>query len=159
MEKRKHIWAMLLFVVSCLFSTNAFAYDALIDGIYYNFYGDKAEVVEVGSVFSGDIIIPESVIYHEQTYSVTSIGNYAFKYCDGLTSVTIGSGVLSIGISAFTSSPKKVIWLTNTPPNGYTNLQGSINYVANNLYTSLKNVTVYPYLSSLFEVTPKSWTD
>jgi hypothetical protein len=58
---------------------------------------------------------------------------------------------LSIGINAFTSSPKKVIWLTNTPPNGYANLQGSINYVANNLYTSLKNVTVYPYLSSLFE--------
>ena len=84
--------------------------------------------------------------------SVTSIGNYAFRDCSGLTSVTIGSGVLSIGTNAFTSSPKKVIWLTNTPPDGYTNLQGSVNYVANNLYTSLKNVTVYPYLSSLFEV-------
>ena len=84
--------------------------------------------------------------------SVTSIGQEAFYGCSGLASVTIGLGVLSIGINAFTSSPKKVIWLTNTPPNGYANLQGSINYVANNLYTSLKNVTVYPYLSSLFEV-------
>ena len=85
--------------------------------------------------------------------SVTSIGDYAFYDCNRLTSVLIGSGVLSIGSTAFqNTSPKKVIWLTNTPPSGYTNLRGEVNYVANNLYTSLSNVTVYPYLSSLFEV-------
>jgi hypothetical protein len=33
--------------------------------------------------------------------SVTSIGNYAFQYCHGLTSVTIPNSVTSIGISAF----------------------------------------------------------
>ena len=33
--------------------------------------------------------------------SVTSIGNYAFQYCSGLTSVTIGSGVTSMGYNAF----------------------------------------------------------
>ena len=33
--------------------------------------------------------------------SVRSIGSYAFGYCTGLTSVTIGSGVTSIGYSAF----------------------------------------------------------
>ena len=33
--------------------------------------------------------------------SATSIGNYAFKGCSGLTSVTIGNGVTSIGSSAF----------------------------------------------------------
>ena len=85
--------------------------------------------------------------------SVTSIGDYAFYDCNRLTSVLIGSGVLSIGSKAFQNTPpKKVIWLTNTPPSGYTNLRGEVNYVANNLYTSLSNVTVYPYLSSLFEV-------
>lgn len=215
---------MLLFVVSCLFSTNAFAYDALINGIYYNFSGDKAEVTYKNTSYNsytGDVVIPESVVYNAKTYSVTSIGEYAFYRCSGLTSVTIpnsvtsigeaafydcsaltsvtignsvtsigyaafaycsgltsvtipnsvtsigdgafyyclrltsvtiGSGVLSIGTNAFTPSPRKVIWLTNTPPNGYANLQSFINYVANNLYTSLKNVTVYPYLSYLFEV-------
>ena len=35
--------------------------------------------------------------------SVTSIGDRAFSYCDGLTSVTIGNSVTSIGSSAFSS--------------------------------------------------------
>ena len=81
---------------------------------------------------------------------VTSIGNYAFWNCS-LYSVTIGSGVLSIASNAF-RTPKKVIWLTNTPPTGYANAKGSINYVANNQHTNLSNVKVYPYLSSMFEV-------
>lgn len=90
--------------------------------------------------------------------SVTSIGSKAF-YNTNLNSVTIGSGVLSIGNSAFSyensnsgSKPIKVIWLTNTPPNGYTNAKGTVNYVANDLYSNLDNKTVYPFLSSLFEV-------
>ena len=33
--------------------------------------------------------------------SVTTIGDYAFYYCDSLTSVTIGDGVTSIGYAAF----------------------------------------------------------
>ena len=83
--------------------------------------------------------------------SVTSIGSSAF---DGthLNSVTIGAGVLSIGSNAFGDKPTKVIWLTNTPPDGYAKAAGTVNYVANNLYTSLSNKTVYPYLSSMFEV-------
>jgi hypothetical protein len=33
--------------------------------------------------------------------SVTSIGDWAFVYCDSLTSVTIGNNVTSIGKGAF----------------------------------------------------------
>ena len=83
--------------------------------------------------------------------SVTSIGKRAFYGCDRLHSVTIGAGVLSIGSDAF-STPEKVIWLCNTPPEGYDNAEGSVNYVANTSYNRLRNVKVYPYLSSLFEV-------
>ena len=82
---------------------------------------------------------------------VTAISQYAFYSCDNIHSLTMGNGVLSIGSNAF-STPDKVIWLTNTPPTGYANAKGSINYVANDQYTSLSNVKVYPYLSSLFEV-------
>ena len=83
--------------------------------------------------------------------SVTSIGESAFYGCDRLHSVTIGAGVLYIGSVAF-STPEKVIWLCNTPPEGYDNAEGSVNYVANTSYNRLRNVKVYPYLSSLFEV-------
>ena len=91
--------------------------------------------------------------------SVTSIGDEAFSGCERLHSVTIGAGVLSIGSYAFgyqdgsyTYRPRKVIWLCNTPPEGYDNAEGTVNYVANTSYEDLENVKVYPYLSSLFEV-------
>ena len=80
--------------------------------------------------------------------SVTIIGNYAFYECSNLQSLTIGAGVLSIGSQK--STPAKVIWLPNTPPSGYKNLAGKINYIPNNQY-SLTNAYVYPFLSSMFE--------
>ncbi len=82
--------------------------------------------------------------------SVTSIGESAFSNCDNLSSMTIGTGVLVIDRGQ--STPKKVIWLTNTPPEGYTNMSGEINYVANDLYSSFENKKVYKFLSSMFEV-------
>ncbi len=36
---------------------------------------------------------------------VTTIGMYAFEHCEGLTNVTLGNGVLSIGLEAFESVP------------------------------------------------------
>ena len=84
--------------------------------------------------------------------SVTKIGGSAFAACSALTSVTIGNSVTTIGNNAFTNYIAKIIWLTNTPPAGYSNVKGGIHYVANNLYTGLSSKKVYPYLSSIFEV-------
>ena len=83
---------------------------------------------------------------------VTTIGEFAFNNCSTLTSVTIPNSVTEIGDNAFTNNNAKIIWLTNTPPDGYSNVGGSIHYVANDLYTGLSNKKVYPYLSSIFEV-------
>ena len=84
--------------------------------------------------------------------SVTEIGGGAFEECSALTSVTIGNSVTTIGDNAFTNNNAKIIWLTNTPPAGYRNVNGGIHYVANDLYMGLSNKKVYPYLSSIFEV-------
>ena len=85
--------------------------------------------------------------------SVTSIGYHAFSGCISMTSMTIGSGVTSIrGDAFYNTNIKKVIWLTNTPPNGYQYVHGAVNYVSNNQFSSMANVMVYPFLSSMFEV-------
>ena len=47
------------------------------------------------------IEIPSNINYNGTTYSVTSIGNWAFQECFSLTSITIPSSVTSIGLQAF----------------------------------------------------------
>ena len=98
----------LLAVLMSMVANVASAYDAEIDGIYYNFSGTKATVTYKFSgtnsnrgAYSGSVTIPETVTYGGNTYNVTSIGEHAFYYCDGLTSVSIPNSVNSIGEYAF----------------------------------------------------------
>lgn len=87
------------------------AYDAQIDGIYYNLNStDKtAEVTYLVSInrgdnssaYNGEIIIPSKVQHDGIEYSVESIGNEAFGGCKELTSVSIPTSVTSIGAAAF----------------------------------------------------------
>ena len=80
------------------------AHDAEIDGIYYNFSGDEATVTHKNTnynSYSGSVAIPESVTYNGKTFSVTSIGDYAFCDCSDLTSVTIPEGVTNFGNYSF----------------------------------------------------------
>ena len=65
------------------------------------FPNNNAVVFDCYSSKSGDLIIPSTISYNGTTYSVTSIGEWAFSYCSGLTSITIGNSVTSIGNSAF----------------------------------------------------------
>ncbi len=73
-----------------------------IDGLNYNLNNElrTAEVARNSSA-SGEIIIPSTVTYNSVSYSVTSIGDYAFEGCSGLTSITIPNSVTSIGDYAF----------------------------------------------------------
>lgn len=91
------------------------AYDFEVDGIYYNILSEEEKAVEVtyGDIdYSGTIIIPETVDLtvddNDITYSVTSIGNYAFYECSGLTGITIPESVTSIGDDAFRGCTKLV---------------------------------------------------
>ena len=255
--KRAIIRPALLLILLLSSTFSAFAYDCTVDGVYYNLNTtDKTASVIKGS-YSGDIVIPETITNNDITYSVTSIGEYAFMDCIGLTSITIpnsvadigrvaffgctgltsvsipnsvtsigdsafegcsgltsvtipnsvtsigddafrgcsslisvvipnsvtsigdyafydctglhsltiGTGVLSIGQYAIgyyynygygkrKKTVEKVIWLPNTPPTGYSEVNSRVSYVANDLYTgmSCEYKYIYKYLSSLFEV-------
>ena len=74
-----------------------------INGIYYYLVTEAqtAKVTGNPNKYSGDVVIPESVEYNGSTYTVTSIGDYAFSYCSLITSVTIPNSVTSIGGHAF----------------------------------------------------------
>ena len=81
---------------------------------------------------TGAIDIPETVVSGSVTYTVTSIGNYAFYNCSGLTgSLIIGNSVTSIGNSAF----YKCSGLTGelVIPSNVTNIDGYAFFICSGL--------------------------
>lgn len=97
---------LILFVLTLL-PLLAGAYDAKIDGIYYDFSGNEATVTyqkwyyNYISDYSGNIVIPKFVTYEGKSYRVTTIDSGAFCRCKELTSITIPNSITSIGNSAF----------------------------------------------------------
>lgn len=86
------------------------AYDFEVDGIFYNITSSvEPYTVEVTyettsyNSYSGDVIIPESVNDNSITYTVSSIGKFAYRMSSNLTSIFIPSSISSIGDYAFNS--------------------------------------------------------
>ena len=101
----------LLTFLMLIASVPLWAEDFFVNGIYYNIIDETNKTVEVTYIgdyynsytneYTGAVAIPSSVTYNSTTYSITSIGDQAFRDCRGLTSISIGNSVTSIGYDAF----------------------------------------------------------
>ena len=103
--KRTIIRPALLLILLIFSASHVLAdkFVCTVGGISYsvNTTNKTASVVSnYYGAYSGNIIIPETIIYDNTTYSVTSIGEDAF-YKSGITSVTIPNSVTSISENAF----------------------------------------------------------
>ena len=124
-------------------------YDFEQDGIYYKiYYGNELGVTRIdnnGNTYSGDVVIPGTVVFNGETYTVAQINANAFYNCPNLTSVTIPATVRYM-LNAFSDSQAtglaSITCLAITPPTGM--LEMTDGQYANVTVTVPKNsVSVY----------------
>ena len=152
---------LLLAIVGLLLSTTTLAHDFEVDGIYYNYVNEIAKMVAVtykGSYssdyneYSGSVTIPSSVTYSGTTYSVTSIGGYAFYGCNGLKEVTIPNSVTEIGDYAFngcTGLTSMVVASGNSVYDSRDNCNAIIETTTNTLISGCKNSIISNSVTSI----------
>ena len=128
-------------------AVTTFAYDFQSGDLCYNITSDttvevtyQVELSKANYQGLANTTIPATITYNNTTYSVTSIGGYAFCGCISLTSITIPESVTSIGENAFIFCEA----LTSiTIPNSVTSIE----------------VAAFAYCSSLISITiPNSVT-
>ena len=129
---------LFLFIFATMLAGQVWAYDFQSGDLCYSITSDSTAKVtyqDPGSSnnYSGidTVAIPEKITYNGVDYAVTSIGEYAFEYCGGLTSITIPESVTNIGNSAFYDCSN----LTSiTIPESVTN-------IGNNAFSNCSNLT------------------
>ena len=102
------------------------------------------------SSISSSVVIPSTVTNGGNVYNVTAVGDWAFSYCRGLTSVTIGSNVASIGNQVFSgcSDLISLVSLATIPP-----------IIGNEFFPSPNICDVTIPCCSLGIYTTSSWND
>ena len=96
---------LLLLTIMLLVNQFLIAQTFEVEGIAYNITSDiEPYTVEISSNtpdYSGEITIPNQVLFADILYAVTSIGDYSFSGSSELTGITMPNTILSIGSWAF----------------------------------------------------------
>lgn len=120
----------LAFALASLTTVCLDAQELLKDGVRYELYsylGDTTfNVIPLGESqkYEGDIIIPPTVSYNGNDYSVSGISQYSFFECENLKSITISEGLYFISDYAFSGCTK----LTSV------NIPNSMRFVVSNAF-------------------------
>ena len=160
--KELRVVKFLLFTSLLLYPFDGFAgsyYDAYIGGIYYNLKEQEAQVYSRDTdmeknktAYSGNLIIPKSIVYKGKTYMVTAIGRHAFYGCDGLISVTIPNSIKSIDTSSFyncTGLENIIVETGNPVYDSRNNCNGIIVTATNALVVGCKNTKIPDSVTSI----------
>ena len=107
--KNIKIWLTTIALLLCNISIKAYEYDFMVDGICYSISSalNKEVMVSNGKnadylkFYYGDIVIPETVTYSGETYTVAKIGGWAFYREDRVTSISIPKTIKEIGSKTF----------------------------------------------------------
>ena len=123
--------------------------DFEVDGVWYRALSDSTAMViqrpDEDDLYSGDIVIPETVTYENYVFTVTTIDEGAFEDCYELNSVLIGDAVETIGVAAF----QGCTGLTSvTIGSGVTNIVAKAFNYCNALQTVTCRGTVPPVMAS-----------
>ena len=136
-----------------------------IDGIYYNLITKIKKAEVTSGYYKGNVVIPSSVVYNDVTYSVTSIGEGAFQYCSGLTSVTIPNSVTFIGGGSFYYCKSlTAVYITDLDAwckIEFTNENSNPLYYAHHLYLNdkeIKELVIPNSVTAIGELTFRGWS-
>lgn len=146
MDQKLYFRGALRLMAVCLLATaTAIVANAkifLADGVYYKTLQGNTCEVTANATFSGDLVVPDTVVNNNVKYKVVAIGRGAFNKNKKITSATIPSSVTTIDEWAF--SEATALQRVNIPESvtvlGSSAFQGCI---------SLREVTVPSKIKSL----------
>lgn len=139
---RKFLLALFCLLVTVPAFADTFQYTFKDQTLNYYTIDESNCAVGENYEISGDVTIPEKVTYNGTEYNVTSIGEWAFTECTGLTAITIPEGVTSIGKNAFSDCYNLA---TITLPNSIR----TIGHSAFQYCENLRSITLPPSISSI----------
>ena len=130
------------FVCAFVLSVMTFAHDFEVDGYYYTRQSDntvnisyKGTNYSSSMVYSGDVVVPETIEVDDVTYMVVGVDDGTFNYCTKLTSVTLPKTVTTLGGYIFENDSKLTSVVLGSPTTiGNQNFSGC---------SSLTSITLY----------------